>query len=95
MNNLVVRSLTGLVFISSIIFPVLFSKEAAVGVFSVYFVLGIIEFYRLFQSGERFEVSWETSTVFASIIYGLSVGVALGWIPSWILMTIPCLVFLL
>jgi phosphatidate cytidylyltransferase len=95
MNNLVLRSLTGLVFISSIIFPVLFSKEAAVGVFSLYFVLGIIEFYRLFKSGERFQINWETSTIFACIIYGLSVGAALGWVPIWMLMIIPCAVFIL
>ena len=95
MNNLVLRSITGLFFVSSIIFPVLFSIEATLVVFTIYFLLGIIEFYRLFESGERFGVSWETSAFFATLIYGLSIGAALGWIPKWSLMAIPCLVFLL
>lgn len=95
MNNLIVRSLTGLVFIASIILPVLFNADIATLVFSLYFVLGIIEFYRLFDSKERFDVSWETSALFGTVIYGVAVTATLGYIPLWTLMTIPCMIFLL
>lgn len=95
MNNLIVRSLTGLVFIASIILPVLLNKEVATLVFSLYFVLGIIEFFRLFKNKDRFDVSWETSSFFGAVIYGIAIGSALGWIPMWSLMTIPCLLFIL
>ena len=95
MNNLILRSLTGLVFISSIILPVLFNKEIATLVFSIYFVLGIIEFFRLFKSKERFDISWELSASIGTLIYGFAIGASLNWIPLWTLMIIPCLLFLL
>lgn len=95
MNNLILRSLTGLVFISSIIIPVLFSNEIATLVFSIYFVLGIIEFYSLFKSKERFDISWELSATVGTLIFAFAIGAALNWIPMWTLLSVPCLIFLL
>lgn len=95
MNNLIVRSLTGLVFISSIILPVLFNRDIATAVFSLYFVLGIIEFYRLFKSKERFDINWEVSSFVGTLVYGIAIASSLNWIPMWTLMFIPCVIFLL
>ena len=92
MNNILVRSLSGAVFVSIILLPLFFSKEIATGVFSLFMLLGLIEFYKLFDKNEHISVSWEIGTTVGVIIFGISTLVIFEILPSIILFLIPALI---
>lgn len=81
MNNLIVRAITGLVFVSSIILPLYFNKYIAVAVFSVYFILGIIEFHRLFHKNNLSDTDWRWPSFISTTIFSILVAVTLEFLP--------------
>jgi phosphatidate cytidylyltransferase len=50
MNNLVLRGITGLFFVASLILPIIFDWKIALLVFSLYFILSVIEFASIFKN---------------------------------------------
>ena len=58
MSNILVRSLTGAVFISVILFPLFWDDLVAAGVLSVFMILGLIEFYKFFNNSDSISVNW-------------------------------------
>lgn len=81
MSNIIVRTLTGAVFISLVLFPLFWMTEVAAGVFSLFMILGIIEFYKLFNNSESIEVSWKLGLVGALLLFGISVSIIFGALP--------------
>ena len=78
MSNIIVRTLTGAVFISLILLPLFWMREVAAGVFSLFMILGVIEFYKLFNKSESIEVSWKLGLIGALLIFGISIAVLFG-----------------
>ncbi len=88
MNNILVRSLSGAVFISLILIPLFFSKEIATLVFAFFMILGLIEFYKLFNHNEHISVRWDIATIIGTISFGISVAVMYNLLPVFTLFLI-------
>lgn len=95
MNNLVIRAITGIVFVTLILGSVWWSDTAAIWVFSVFMCLGVIEFYRLFQKHSAIQLRWELSFILSLIFYGIILLVTYKFIPLFVLSTLIPLVFLI
>ena len=71
MSNILVRTLSGAVFISLILFPLFFSNPIIAScVLSLFAVLGIVEYNQLFKSSETVELNWKLNVFFSLLIYG-------------------------
>ncbi len=92
MNNILVRSLSGAVFISLILIPLFISKELATGVFSFFMILGLIEFYKLFEKNEHIAIRWEVGTAIGVLIFGIFILVIFEIFPNLILFLVPPLI---
>ena len=71
MNNILVRTLSGGVFVAVILIPLFLSREIAAGIFGVFMILGLLEFYKLFDKTESVSIDWKTGSVYGIISYGL------------------------
>lgn len=85
MNNIIVRGLTGIVFVGVIIGALLWSQTLATILFTIFMLLGIFEFYSLFKGHDRIEVSVPISVGIAVIISGLVIGSYYNVIPTFIM----------
>lgn len=74
MNNLVVRSITGAIFVAVILGSILLDDLYATGVFAAFMILGLIEFNRLFQNQGTIQIDWRIGTIVGISIFGLAVG---------------------
>ena len=81
MNNLILRSITGALFVAVILGSILLDDIYATCVFGVFMTLGLIEFNKLFQSHGTIEVNWITGAVFGVIIFVLSTLAVYGEVP--------------
>ena len=73
MSNLLTRALTGLLFVSLIIFSIIYSEWSTLIVFSLFFLLGTHEYFSLFKKNITIEVRWFLPTLFSSLIFYLLV----------------------
>ncbi len=73
MNNLVVRALTGLIFISLVIGSFLLSEWAVAGVFGLFLILGLIEYFGLFKNHGSIETSAGIGVSVGMVFYSLYV----------------------
>lgn len=93
MNNILLRSLTGAVFVSILLTP-LFIQDKIWGIaaFSLFAVLGIIEFFKMFSTSKVVHLNWQSSSTFAVLIYGIIISILLNWLPTVIgLIILPIL----
>ena len=82
---MIVRALTGIVFIGVIIGSILWSPHAVAVVFMGFMILGICEFYGLFKKHEKIEVSSGLGMGLALSIAALSFATIYNWISADIL----------
>ncbi len=68
MRDIIVRGLTGIVFIAAIIFPLIWSVEITTIVFTVFLFLGVYEFYSLFKGHSKIDVSVRLGVGLSAII---------------------------
>ncbi|MDX2360944.1 MAG: phosphatidate cytidylyltransferase [Crocinitomicaceae bacterium] len=94
MNNVLLRSLTGAVFITVVLFPLFWKDEAATTVFGAFMVLGLIEFFKLFKKSDSIHPSYEIGLVLGLLIFGLSTFIAYGYLSNIFYLTVVPLVFL-
>lgn len=80
-NNLLQRSITGLVFASLVIGSILWNPYLQTVVFSVFMVLGLMEYYRLFKGQKDIQVSSEIGIFIGLFIFTLLVGISLKILP--------------
>lgn len=80
-NNLLQRSVTGLVFASLVIGSILWNPYLQTLVFSVFMVLGLMEYYRLFKGRKDIQVSSEIGIFIGLFIFTLLVGISLKILP--------------
>ncbi len=95
MNDLLTRSITGLIFVAVVVGAILYSPVATLILFSLVCIMALIEFNRLFSGHKSFEISWEWYTLLSTVIFGLGLGVILNFFPFEILYFIFPLSFLL
>lgn len=74
MNNLVVRSITGVLFVAVLLGSILLDDLYATGVFAAFMILGLVEFNKLFQSHGTIDIDWRVGTAFGIAIFGIAVG---------------------
>ena len=82
MRNIIVRGLTGIVFIAVIICPLLWSVDITTMVFTAFLFLGIFEFYTLFKGHSKIDVSVGMGVGLSVIITGLAIASIYNWIRS-------------
>jgi phosphatidate cytidylyltransferase len=70
MNNILLRSLTGAVFVSTVLIPLFWNDIATAIVFGLYMALGLTEFYKLFKNSESIDINWELGLTYGIIFYG-------------------------
>ncbi|MCE2711365.1 MAG: phosphatidate cytidylyltransferase [Cryomorphaceae bacterium] len=81
MNNLLQRSITGALFAIVVLGSILWDAYAQALVFSVFMVLGLLEFYNLFNKHGVVRVSSEIGVFIGIFIFVLLVGFSLEWLP--------------
>lgn len=81
MNNLLQRSITGALFAFVVLGSILWDAYAQALVFSAFMVLGLLEFYSLFNKHGVVKVSSEIGVFIGIFIFVLLVGFSLEWLP--------------
>ncbi|MEY4522697.1 MAG: hypothetical protein RIT10_1882 [Bacteroidota bacterium] len=81
MNNLVLRAITGALFAFVVLGSILWDPYAQAIVFSIFMVLGLLEFYNLFNNHRVVRVSKEIGVFIGVFIFCLLVGISLDWLP--------------
>lgn len=71
MSNLLVRAITGALFVALIIGSILLGDFTTVGVFSAFLILGLIEYFKLFKENKIVHLKWGMPVVVSILIYGL------------------------
>ena len=93
MNNLVLRSITGFFFVAVVLGSILINEFTATVVFSIFFVLGLIEFFQLFKNHKILSIPLKSSLTFGILIFGILVAILFGQLHLFFLMFILPLVF--
>ncbi len=71
MSNILVRTLSGAVFISLILLPLFYPNPIiATIVLSLFALLGIVEYNQLFKTSDTIELNWKTNLFFSFILFG-------------------------
>lgn len=95
MNNILVRSLTGAVFITLVLFPLFWTEASKAIMFGFFMVLGLIEFFKFFNSSETVNVRWEIGLTFGLFLYGIIVMISMGKLPFPLFVALFPLLFIL
>lgn len=81
MNNILVRSLTGAVFISLVLFPLFWIDSSIIIMFCFFMALGLIEFFKFFKESTVVDIRWEIGLTYSLFLFGVVAGIALGKLP--------------
>ena len=81
MSNLAKRSITGLLFGIVVLGSILYGPYTQISIFSLFMLLGLIEFYRLFDKHPIIKVSKEIGVFIGVFIFSLLVGISLKVLP--------------
>lgn len=95
MNNILVRSLTGAVFITLVLFPLFWTDISKAIMFAFFMSLGIIEFFKFFKSSPMISVRWELGLTYSIILFGIIVMIALGQLPIAMFVALFPLLFIM
>ena len=82
MNNILLRALTGSVFVSLIIGALWFGQTSAILIISLFLVLGLIEYFNLFKENKIIQVSTPFSVFFNLLIFTILIGTSFDIIPE-------------
>lgn len=93
MSNILVRTISGAVFISIILIPLFFEpKWITYIVLGGFMTLGIIEYNKLFRNSSVIQVNWQLNSFFSLLITGLIAGLMLdAFHPIVLSLLIPLL----
>lgn len=81
MNNLLQRAITGAIFAFVVLGSIIWDPYAQAVVFSIFMVLGLLEFYNLFREHNIVNVSKEIGIFIGLFIFSMLVGVSFQWLP--------------
>ncbi|MCO4813107.1 MAG: phosphatidate cytidylyltransferase [Flavobacteriales bacterium] len=94
MNNILVRSLSGAVFVALVLIPMFYSTELAIAILSGFMLIGLMEFYRLFDQSDQIDIDWRISSAFGVFLYGIITSVLIGILPYIALFLIAPVIFI-
>lgn len=95
MNNILVRTLSGAVFISLILVPLFLENPVyTIAVLSSFMVLGVVEYGKLFSCVENVTINWQLNTFFSLLISGIIVLIYVNYLPFFALASIFPLFFI-
>lgn len=93
MNNILVRTLSGAVFISLILVPLFLENPIYfVVVILGFMALGIVEYGKLFQNTDKVSIDWRLNAFFSLLMSGILIAINYGYMP-WGLSLFFCLFF--
>lgn len=93
MNNILVRTLSGAVFISLILVPLFLQNPIyTLIVLFGFMALGIIEYGKLFQHTDKVQINWKLNTLFSLLISAVVIAGICGYAP-WGFSLVFCLIF--
>ncbi len=95
MSNLVVRALTGSLFVSLIIGALWLGQTSAILIISLFLFLGLIEYINFFKENKIIQISKPLSISFILFIYILLIGISFGNIPEHFSALIFPIIFIL
>jgi phosphatidate cytidylyltransferase len=95
MNNLLQRAITGSIFVALIIGGLWVGTETAFTVITLFFILGVIEYFKLFKENKNIAINLPLAVLFNVFVFGLIVAATTGIIPGQFIFIIFPLTFLL
>jgi phosphatidate cytidylyltransferase len=95
MNNLIVRALTGAVFALLVLGAIFLDDRIASLMFGAFMLIGIIEFYKLFEHHKEVEIDWRLGTFFVILVYGIGISAIYQIIPAVFIYCTAPLIFIL
>lgn len=95
MNNLIVRALTGAVFALLVLGAIFLDDRIASLMFGAFMLMGIIEFYKLFEDHKEVEIDWRVGTFFVILVYGIGISAIYQIIPAVFIYCTAPLIFIL
>ncbi len=95
MNNLIVRALTGAVFALLVLGAIFLDDRIASLMFGAFMLMGIIEFYKLFEDHKEVEIDWRLGTFFVILVYGIGISAIYQIIPAVFIYCTAPLIFIL
>ena len=81
MSNLAKRSITGLLFGIVVLGSIFYGPYTQISIFSLFMLLGLIEYYRLFDQHPIVKISKEIGVFIGVFIFSLMVGISLKVLP--------------
>ena len=81
MSNLAKRSITGLLFGIVVLGSIFYGPYTQISIFSLFMLLGLIEYYRLFDQHPIVKISKEIGVFIGVFIFSLLVGISLKILP--------------
>ena len=93
MSNIVVRGITGVLFVAAILLPLFFDATTAKVVFGIFMTLGLVEFYQLFQKNDAISPATYGWTAVGALIFALFIIAGKVSIPIPALQIAAALVF--
>lgn len=93
MNNILVRSLTGAVFITLVLFPLFWIDSSIILMFGFFMTLGLIEFFKFFKTSAIIEVRWEIGLFYGLFLFGIVTGISVGVFPFILVVTLLPMLF--
>lgn len=95
MNNLIVRALTGAVFALLVLGAIFLDDRIASLMFGAFMLMGIIEFYKLFEDHKEVEIDWRLGTFFVILVYSIGISAIYQIIPAVFIYCTAPLIFIL
>ncbi len=95
MSNLIVRAITGALFVTLIIGSVLWNEFFATAVFTGFFVLASMEFFQLFKKSDVITTRWEIGMMITVISFAILLGISYELLPKGALYLFIPSIFLL
>ena len=81
MSNFVQRLITGTIFVFLVVGCILWGPYSQAIVFTMFMVLGLLEFYNLFDAHSVVRVSKEIGVFIGLFIFSLLIGISFEWLP--------------
>jgi len=82
MSNLIVRAITGALFVTLVVGSIIWNEIFATAVFSGFFILGAMEFFQLFKKSEVISTRWEIGMMITIIPFAILVGIMYKLLPD-------------
>lgn len=95
MNNLLQRAITGSLFVSLIIGALWLGIETSFAVISIFLILGVIEYFKLFKENKTIAIHIPMAVFFSLLVFGIVTVTTLEIIPGEFLFSIFPLYFIL